>query len=110
MQYVADSGANGSTSGLSKCKGELIDGKLVLTCANSFHQGQVAGRDSRGVVERLVSEYFGPEIELEIQISQKGKRRSRQEIRDDVESHPDVKRVMDAFGASIISIDPRKDV
>ncbi|WP_320175154.1 DNA polymerase III subunit gamma/tau [Maridesulfovibrio sp.] len=110
LQYVADSGANGSTSGLSKCKGEFIDGKLVLTCANSFHQGQVAGRESRAVVERMAKEYFGPEIELEIQISSKGKRRSRQEIRDEVEAHPDVKRVMEAFGASIISIDPRKDV
>ncbi|MFW5499124.1 MULTISPECIES: DNA polymerase III subunit gamma/tau [unclassified Maridesulfovibrio] len=110
LQYVADSGANGSTSGLSKCKGELIDGKLVLTCANSFHQGQVAGRESRGVIERMVKDYFGPEIELEVQISSKGKRRSRQEIRDEVEAHPDVVRVMEAFGASILSIDPRKDV
>ncbi|WP_319780182.1 DNA polymerase III subunit gamma/tau [Maridesulfovibrio sp.] len=109
LKYVSDSG-NGSISGLSKCKGELIDGKLVLTCANPFHHGQVAGRDSRGVVERLVSEYFGPETELEIQISQKGKRKSRQEIRDEVEAHPNVKRVIESFGASIISIDPRKDI
>ena len=110
LQYVNDSGANGSISGLSKCKGELIDGKLVLTCANSFHQGQVCGRESRGVVERLVSEYFGSETELEIQLSSKGNRKSRKEIRDDVEAHPDVKRVMESFGASIISVEPRKDV
>ncbi len=58
----------------------------------------------------MVKDYFGPEIELEVQISSKGKRRSRQEIRDEVEAHPDVVRVMEAFGASILSIDPRKDV
>ncbi|NDV26497.1 DNA polymerase III subunit gamma/tau [Desulfovibrio sp. JC010] len=109
LQYAGDSGSC-SISGLNKCKGELIDGKLVLTCANSFHKGQVCGRDSRGVVERLVSEYFGPETELEIQITQKGKRKSRQEIRTEVEAHPDVQRVMESFGASIISIDPRKDI
>lgn len=109
LQYVSDSG-NGSISGLSKCKGEFIDGKLVLICANPFHQGQVAGRETRGLVERLVKEYFGSEIELVIQISQKGKRKSRQEIRDEVEAHPDVKRVVESFGASIISIVPRKDV
>lgn len=110
LQYVNDSDANGSISGLGKCKGELIDGKLVLTCANSFHKGQVCGRESRGVVERLVSEYFGPETELEIQLSAKGKRKSRKEIRDDVEAHPDVKRVMESFGASIIAVEPRKNV
>ncbi|TIH18590.1 DNA polymerase III subunit gamma/tau [Marinifilum sp. JC120] len=110
LQFVADRGANGSTSGLSKCKGEFIDDKLILTCANPFHQGQVAGRETRGVISRLAAEYFGPETELEIQISQKGKRKSRQEIRDEVEAHPDVKRVIESFGASIISIDPRKDI
>ncbi|WP_320008754.1 DNA polymerase III subunit gamma/tau [Maridesulfovibrio sp.] len=109
LKFVADSG-NDSISGLNKCKGELIDGKLVLTCANSFHQGQVAGRETRGVVERLVSEYFGSDIELEVANGKKGKRKSRQEIRDEVEAHPDVKRVMESFGASIISIDPRKDI
>ncbi|NDV21853.1 DNA polymerase III subunit gamma/tau [Desulfovibrio sp. JC022] len=109
LQYVADSG-NGSISGLSKCKGEFADGKLVLTCANPFHQSQVGGRDSRGLVSRLAAEYFGPETELDIQISQKGKRKSRQEIRDEVEAHPDVKRVMESFGASILSIEPRKDI
>ncbi|WP_419779166.1 DNA polymerase III subunit gamma/tau [Maridesulfovibrio sp.] len=109
LQYVVDSG-NDSISGLNKCKGELVDGKLILTCANSFHQGQIAGRETRGMLERLVSEYFGPEIVLEVETSKKGKRKSRQEIRDEVEAHPDVKRVMESFGASIISIDPRKDI
>ncbi|WP_319759310.1 DNA polymerase III subunit gamma/tau [Maridesulfovibrio sp.] len=109
LKYVEDSG-NASISGLNKCQGEFVDGKIILTCANSFHKGQVAGRETRGVIERLVSEYFGPDAELKIEVSKKGKRKSRQEIRDEVEAHPDVQRVMESFGASIIAIDPRKDV
>lgn len=110
LQYVEDSDANGSVSGLGKCKGELVDGNLILTCANSFHESQVCGKECRSLISRLAAEYFGPSTEVEVKVSTKGKRKSRQQLREEVESHPDVKRVVDAFGASIISVDPRKDV
>ena len=110
MQYVNDSGVNGSLSGLGKCKGEFIDGNLVLTCANPFHESQITGKECRGVISRMAVEYFGAGTEVEVKISAKGKRKSRQQLRDEVEAHPDVKRVIDSFAASIISVDPRKDV
>ncbi|WP_320170200.1 DNA polymerase III subunit gamma/tau [Maridesulfovibrio sp.] len=109
LDYVESCGANGSVSGLSKCKGEFTDGNLVLTCANPFHESQVNDREVRGTVSRLACEYFGPDTGLEVRISKRGQGKSRQQLRDEVESHPDVMRVIDSFSASIISVDPRKD-
>ncbi|CCO24842.1 DNA polymerase III subunit gamma/tau [Maridesulfovibrio hydrothermalis] len=110
LQYMADSGVGGSVSGLNKCAGELKDGNLVLICNNPFHESQVSGRECRGLIARKVVEYFGPGTGLEITVSSKGKRKSRQQLRDEVEAHPDVKRVIEAFSASIISVEPRKDI
>lgn len=110
LQYVTDSGANSSVSGLGKCSGEIENGNLVLTCANPFHESQLNGKECRSIVSRLAAEYYGSGTEVAVRICSKGKRKSRQQLRDEVESHPGVQRVIDSFGASIISVDPRKDV
>ncbi len=109
LGYVEQSGANGAISGLGKCKGEYVDGKLQLTCANPFHQSQINDKEARVTLSRLAGEFFGPQTEVEVKVSAKGKRKSRQQLRDEVEAHPDVKRVIDSFAASIISVEPRKD-
>jgi DNA polymerase-3 subunit gamma/tau len=62
------------------------------------------------VINRLAAEYFGSDMEVEIVVNSKGVRKSRQQLRAEVEVHPVVVRVVDAFGASIISVDPRRDV
>ncbi|WP_432736842.1 DNA polymerase III subunit gamma/tau [Maridesulfovibrio sp. FT414] len=110
LGYVEESGANASVSGLGKCKGEMVNDRLVLTCANPFHESQINDKEARVTLTRLAREYFGPQTEVEVTVSAKGKRKSRQQLRDEVESHPDVKRVIDSFSASIISVEPRKDV
>lgn len=109
LGYVEKSGANGSVSGLGKCKGIYSDGKLVLTCSNPFHESQINDKEARVTLSRLAGEYFGPQTEVEVNVSAKGKRKSRQQLRDEVEAHPDVQRVIDSFAASIISVEPRKD-
>ncbi|WP_031479047.1 DNA polymerase III subunit gamma/tau [Maridesulfovibrio frigidus] len=110
MKYVVDSGANGTVAGLSKCKGLVTDSKFVLTCANPFHKNQISTRDTLTAINRLSAEYFGSDIEVEVTVNSKGIRKSRQQLRAEVEANPDVMRVIDAFGASIISVDPRRDV
>ncbi len=110
MKYVVDSGANGTVAGLNKCKGLLADGKLVLTCANPFHKNQISTRDTLAAINRLSAEYFGSDIEVELVVNSKGIRKSRQQLRAEVEANPDVMRVIEAFGASIIAVDPRRDL
>ncbi|WP_085099237.1 DNA polymerase III subunit gamma/tau [Desulfovibrio gilichinskyi] len=110
LKYVSESGVNGTVAGLSNCKGKVADGKLVLTCANPFHQSQVGSRECKAVVGKLAAEYYGEITEVEIVVSSKGVRKSRQQLRAEVEEHPDVIRVVDAFSASIISVEPRRDV
>ncbi|OEU67309.1 MAG: DNA polymerase III, subunit gamma and tau [Desulfovibrio sp. S3730MH75] len=110
MKYVVDSGANGTVAGLNKCKGLLADGKFVLTCANPFHKNQISTRDTLAAINRLSAEYFGSDIEVEVIINSKGIRKSRQQLRAEVEANPDVMRVIEAFGAYIIAVDPRRDV
>ncbi len=110
LKYVSESGANGTVAGLSNCKGKVADGKLVLTCANPFHQSQVGSRECKTVVCKLAAEYYGEITDVEIEVSSKGVRKSRQQLRAEVEEHPDVMRLVDAFGASIISVEPRRDV
>ncbi|SDL12485.1 DNA polymerase-3 subunit gamma/tau [Maridesulfovibrio ferrireducens] len=110
LKYVSESGANGSVTGLANCKGLINGNKLVLTCANPFHHSQVGSRECKVVINRLAAEYFGSDMEVEIVVNSKGVRKSRQQLRAEVEVHPVVVRVVDAFGASIISVDPRRDV
>lgn len=109
LKYVSESGANGSVTGLANCKGQVTGGKFVLTCANPFHQSQVGSRECKAAVSKLAAEYYGAVMDVEIIINSKGVRKSRQQLRSEVEEHPDVMRVVDAFGASIISVEPRRN-
>ncbi len=108
LDYVAKSGANGSVVGLGKCRGDVEGNTLILTCANPFHHGQVTERESKSIIERLAGKYFGPGTVVEFRIKQGAVRKSRQDLRKEIEEHPDIARVIDTFGASIVSVEHRK--
>lgn len=108
LSYAAKSGANGSLAGLRKCKGEVHDSTVILTCANAFHHGQVTEKDSKALINKLAKEYFGSGTVVEFKIREGAVRKSRQDLRKEVEEDPNIARVIDTFGASIVSVEHRK--
>jgi DNA polymerase-3 subunit gamma/tau len=108
LKYAAENGANGFLIGLKKCKGKLVDNKLILTCTNPFHHDQITDSESLSAIKRFSKEYFGPDIVIEFKIRKGTARKSSSDLRKEVEEHPDIARVIDTFGASIVSVERRK--
>lgn len=108
LDYASENGINGNLAGLRKCDGKFEGNTLSITCSNRFHHGQVTGAENITVINRLAKEYFGSDTIVDFKVRKGAARKSRKDLQNEAESNPDITRIIDMFGASIVSVENRK--
>ncbi|MBU1230215.1 MAG: DNA polymerase III subunit gamma/tau [Proteobacteria bacterium] len=97
--FVLGKNGSGVITGLNQSRGEWNGAVLTLGCHNETHCRQLEQGDNRVRLQRLVLEYFGPEAELEFHFEEREPARSGTEVDREMQAHPAVLRVREAFEA-----------
>ncbi len=107
MAY-AKSAANGQglPMGFTLCQGEFADGAVTFVCQNEEHQAQLLRPENAARIEAMARAYFGPDVGLTFACVQRAPEMSRRELRDEIKGDPVVRKMIDEFGAVIVSFDP----
>jgi len=89
---------------LDKAQGELRGSELVLTSAHSFMCDRLKG--SLPVLAELARAYFGPGVEVRVEMPVEVVRKSRAELKDMALADPVVRQAQDKFQARIVEVRP----
>jgi len=95
--FVAAKNGSGIITGLAQAQGEWAAGVLTLGCHNGTHCNMLSQGDNHVRLQRLVLEYFGPQAGLEFSFEEREPQRSGSEVDREVQAHPAVQRVREAF-------------
>jgi len=97
QEFVAAKNGSGMVTGLAQAQGEWSAGVLTLGCHNGTHCEMLSQGENHARLQRLVLEYFGPEAGLAFSFEEREPRRSESEVDREVQAHPVVQRVREAF-------------
>lgn len=97
LAYVASRNGSGMVTGLSQAKGEVRGTELVLSCHNETHSGMLESGDNNARLRRMVSEYFGPDMNVVCTCAFREPVKSDGLIQREMQDHPAVMRVREAF-------------
>ncbi|MHC1701208.1 MAG: DNA polymerase III subunit gamma/tau [Humidesulfovibrio sp.] len=97
QEFVAAKNGSGMVTGLAQAQGEWSAGVLTLGCHNGTHCGMLSQGENHARLQRLVLEYFGPGAGLAFSFEEREPRRNESEVDREVQAHPVVQRVREAF-------------
>ena len=89
-------------------KGELVNNELVVTCRSKTLCGQLSEKNTFNALESLTKEYFDPGVEVRVETGNIVVPKSDKQLMEDAESNPAVNKIIETFGAQIISVNARK--
>jgi len=89
-------------------KGELVNNELVVTCRSKTLYGQLSEKNTFNALESLTKEYFDPGVEVRVETGNIVVPKSDKQLMEDAESNPAVNKIIETFGAQIISVNARK--
>ncbi|NDV20155.1 DNA polymerase III subunit gamma/tau [Pseudodesulfovibrio sp. JC047] len=89
-------------------KGSLVKNELVVTCRSRTMCGNLTEKNTFKALEALAKEYFGSAIELRIETGKIAVQKSDKQLMEDAENNPAVNKIIETFGAQIVSVSPRK--
>lgn len=92
---------------LRQIKGELQGSELVVSCGNNFLYRQISATGATNALERLASLYWGMNLSVRVELGEVPVRKSEKQLRQEAENHESVTKVMEAFGARIMSVTSR---
>jgi DNA polymerase-3 subunit gamma/tau len=95
--FVAAKNGSGIITGLAQVRGEWSAGVLTLGCLSGTHCEMLSQGENHARLKRLVLEYFGLEAGLEFSFEEREPQRSGSEVDREVQAHPAVVRVREAF-------------
>jgi DNA polymerase-3 subunit gamma/tau len=97
LDFVASKNGSGVVTGLMQARGELCGAELVLTCHNPTHCRMLEEGDGAVRLQRLVSEFFGPDMGINVTCAQAGPVKTDGTISREMQEHPLVQRVRQTF-------------
>ncbi|BDQ36394.1 DNA polymerase III subunit gamma/tau [Pseudodesulfovibrio nedwellii] len=89
-------------------KGELANNELVVTCRSKTLCGQLTEKNTFNALESLTKEYFDPGVEVRVETGNIIVPKSDKQLMEDAENNPAVNKIIETFGAQIISVSARK--
>lgn len=89
-------------------KGELANNELVVTCRSKTLCGQLTEKNTFNALESLTKEYFDPGVEVRVETGNIVVPKSDKQLMEDAENNPAVNKIIETFGAQIISVSARK--
>jgi len=95
--FVASKNGSGIVTGLAQAQGDWNGSVLTLACHNGTHCEMLSQGDNHARLQRHIFEYFGPQATLEFSFEEREPQRSSSEIDREIQSHPAVARVREAF-------------
>ncbi|MBN2140547.1 MAG: DNA polymerase III subunit gamma/tau [Desulfovibrionaceae bacterium] len=93
--------------GLMQATGEIQGRRLVLRCHNGFQVSRLKDRQTSQCLTRLACEYLGPGAAVDIEQAPRPEPRSLEALRAEAEANPAVRRIVDAFQATLV-VEPRE--
>lgn len=96
-----------SYANLRGVRGDYREGLLTLVCPNDFVSGRLRGGSSGLAFLKTAREYFGPDVELRVRVEEGFGALTNQQRVQEIEKHPAVQRVKNAFDASVKDVSPR---
>ena len=89
-------------------KGAIMDNELVVTCRSKTMCTQLLEKNTYNALESLAKEFFNPGVEVRVETGNIVVPKSDKQLMEEAENHPGVNRIIDSFGAQIISVSHRK--
>jgi len=88
--------------------GKLMNDELVITCKSKMQCSQLSEKPTLMALDTLTREYFGATVEVRVETGDIAVRKSDKQLQIEAEDHAGVNKVMETFGAQMISVSPRK--
>ncbi|WP_319543869.1 DNA polymerase III subunit gamma/tau [uncultured Pseudodesulfovibrio sp.] len=89
-------------------KGELVNNELIVSCRSRTLCSQLSEKNTYNALESLTKEYFDPGVEVRVETGNIVVPKSDKQLMEDAETNPAVNKIIETFGAQIISVSPRK--
>ncbi len=110
LSFVEDrNGQSGvKVSMLRLNKGELKGDELVISCGSRMQCSQLTDKPVLKALDGLTREYFGPMVEVRVEIGHIPEAKSDRQLHEEAEAHPGVMKIMEEFSAQLISVSARR--
>jgi DNA polymerase-3 subunit gamma/tau len=94
--------------GLRQARGEVGEQALELVCANDYHAEQLQAQDKLVYLRRLLQEFFGRPLQVNISVSQQAPPASMRETETIARSSPVVQAIQETFEVKDMRVEPRR--
>ena len=89
-------------------EGKQQGDELVVTCKSKVLCSQLTEKQTLSALDTLTREYFGPMVEVRVETGDIAIPKTDRQLQEEAERHPGVLKVMESFGAQMVSVSPRK--
>ncbi|MDC0335403.1 DNA polymerase III subunit gamma/tau [Pseudodesulfovibrio sp.] len=110
LQFVEErNGQSGVKVALLRLnQGEVVNDELVITCKSQMQCSQLSEKPTLMALDGLTREYFGPMVEVRVETGDIAVPKTDKQLQEEAETHTGVNKVMESFGAQMVSVSPRK--
>lgn len=93
---------------LRLAEGRVGESDLVIRCKSRTQCSQLSENATFSALCDLGREYFGPEVEVRVETGDIAVPKTDRQLQEEAERHPGVLKVMEAFGAQLLSVGHRR--